>query len=104
MCFRQKVVLENEQQEHSEAETLTSMSICITAHTKKSSLFCDQELYDSILIPSIEFSRNYTKLVMLSFLYCFVVKGKLISAKSLPPVGFEPATPKYFISVPIHLC
>ena len=26
----------------------------------------------------IEFSRNYTKLAMLSFLYCFVVKGKLI--------------------------
>ena len=25
-----------------------------------------------------EFSRNYTKLAMLSFLYCFVVKGKLI--------------------------
>ena len=23
-------------------------------------------------------SRNYTKLTMLSFLYCFVVKGKLI--------------------------
>ena len=35
---------------------------------------------------------------MLSFLYCFVVKGKLISAKSLPPVGIEPATstPWYF--------
>ena len=27
---------------------------------------------------NIEFSRNYTKLAMLSFLYCFVVKGKLI--------------------------
>ena len=24
-------------------------------------------------------------------LYCFVVKGKLISTKSLPPVGIEPA-------------
>ena len=24
----------------------------------------------------IEFSRNYTKLAMLSLLYCFVVKGK----------------------------
>ena len=46
-----------------------------------------------------EFSRNYTKLVMLSTLYCFVVKGELISAKSLlPAVGIEPATPtpKYF--------
>ena len=30
---------------------------------------------------------------MLLFLYRFVVKGKLISAKSLPQVGFEPATP-----------
>ena len=37
---------------------------------------------------------------MLSFLYCFVVKGKLISAKSLPPVGIEHATlrPYYFQS------
>ena len=26
------------------------------------------------------------------FLYCFVVKGILILAKSLPPVVFEPAT------------
>ena len=36
---------------------------------------------------------------MLSTLYYFVVKGKLIWAKSLlPPVAFEPATPtpKYF--------
>ena len=40
-----------------------------------------------------EFSHNYTKLTMLSFLYYFVVKGKLIWAKILPPVGFEPATP-----------
>ena len=40
-----------------------------------------------------EFSHNYTKLAMLSFLYCFVLKGKLISAKCFPPVGFEPATP-----------
>ena len=29
---------------------------------------------------------------MLSFLYCLVVKGKLISAKKLPPMGIEPAT------------
>ena len=40
-----------------------------------------------------EFSHNYTKLAMLSFLYCFVVKGKFIWAKSLPPVRFEPTTP-----------
>ena len=41
---------------------------------------------------SFEFTGKYTKLTMLSFLYCFVVRGKLISAKSLPPVGIEPAT------------
>ena len=45
-------------------------------------------------LPLIEFSHSYTKLPMLSFLYCFVVKDKLIWAKSLlPPVGIEPATP-----------
>ena len=27
---------------------------------------------------TFEFSGNYTKLAMLSFFYCFVVKGKLI--------------------------
>ena len=27
---------------------------------------------------SFEFSRNYTKLAILSFLYCFAVKGNLI--------------------------
>ena len=42
---------------------------------------------------SYELPRNYSKLAMLSFLYCFVVKGKLIWAKSLPAVRFEPATP-----------
>ena len=26
----------------------------------------------------VKFSRNYTKFTMLSFLYCFIVKGKLI--------------------------
>ena len=41
---------------------------------------------------SIEFCHKYTKLAMLSFLYWFVVKGKSISAKSLPPVEIEPAT------------
>ena len=34
---------------------------------------------------------------MLSILYYFVVKGKLICAKCLlPPVGIEPATPTHF--------
>ena len=50
---------------------------------------------------AIDFSRNYTKLAMLSFLYCFVVKGKLISAKSFPPVGFKPATQHLSIFIPI---
>ena len=30
---------------------------------------------------------------MLSFLYCFVKKQKLISVKCFPLVGIEPATP-----------
>ena len=40
-----------------------------------------------------EFSNKYKKLVMLLFLYCFRVKCKLISAKSLHvvPVALEPA-------------
>ena len=42
----------------------------------------------------LEFSHNYTKLAMLSFLFWSVVKGKLLWAKGLlPPVGIEPATP-----------
>ena len=47
-----------------------------------------------------EFSHKYRQLAMLSFLYFFVVKGKFISAKSLPPVGIEPATqrPQYLQS------
>ena len=47
-----------------------------------------------------EFSHKYTQLAMLSFLYCFVVKGIFISAKSLPPVGIEPAAqrPQYLQS------
>ena len=40
-------------------------------------------------LPSFEFSLNYTKLAMLAFLYCFVMKSKIISAKYLPPVGIE---------------
>ena len=49
-------------------------------------------------MSAFKFSRNYTKLAMLSFLYFFVKKGKLIWVKSLPPVGFESAspTPQYF--------
>ena len=39
------------------------------------------------------FPRNYTKLAMLSLLYCFVVWGQLVWAKGLPPVGIEPAEP-----------
>ena len=38
-------------------------------------LCCDQKVFE---LYQIEFSRNYTKMAMLSFLYCFVVKGKLI--------------------------
>ena len=38
------------------------------------------------------FFCNYTKLVMLAFLYCFVVKNKIKSVKSLPPVGIDPGT------------
>ena len=45
----------------------------------------------SLNYPIRVFPYN-TKLALLSFLYCFVVKGKLISAKSLPPMGIEPAT------------
>ena len=50
----------------------------------------------SVLEP-FEFSHKYTKLAMLSFLYCFVGKGKLISAKMFAQVGIEPPTlrPKY---------
>ena len=44
------------------------------------------------LDKSFMFFPNYTKLVDLAFLYLFVVKSKINSAKSLPPVGFEPAT------------
>ena len=48
------------------------------------------------LDDSFQSSRNYTKLTVLSFLYCFVVKGNLISTKWFPPVGIDPATPLYF--------
>ena len=41
----------------------------------------------------LEFSRNCTKLTMLSILYYFVVKGKLISARKFAPSGIRtPAT------------
>ena len=33
------------------------------------------------------------KVVDVVIFVLFLVKGKLISAKSFPPVGFEPATP-----------
>ena len=32
------------------------------------------------------FFRNYTKLGMLAFWYCLIMKSKINSAKSLPPV------------------
>ena len=38
------------------------------------------------------FFRNYIKLAMLAFSYCFIVKSKIYSAKSLPQVGIEPVT------------
>ena len=38
------------------------------------------------------FSCNCTKLADLVFLYCFVVKSKINSAKSLPAMGIETAT------------
>ena len=41
---------------------------------------------------AIVFFSNYTKLVDLAFLYCFVVKSKIKSAKSLPIICIEPAT------------
>ena len=42
--------------------------------------------------PSFLFFRSYTKLADLAFLYDFVVKCKINSAKCLPPMGIEPAT------------
>ena len=58
-------------------------------------------LREFILIHfTIEFSRNTQSWQCSHFLYYFVVKGNLISAKSLPPVGIEPAT----LYMPIHLC
>ena len=44
----------------------------------------------------------YTKLAMLSTLYCFVVKGKFIT-KSFPPVGLEHQHLKILIPMPIHM-
>ena len=38
------------------------------------------------------FFHDYTKLADLAFLHCFVVKNKINSAKSLPPIGIELAT------------
>ena len=48
--------------------------------------------WETLVDCLLEFFHKYTKLAMLSILYCFIVKGKLISAKSLPPVRIEPAT------------
>ena len=53
-------------------------------------------------LPSpIEIFRNCTKLTMLSILYFFVVKGKLISAKSLSPVGLEHQHLRIFTPKPL---
>ena len=35
---------------------------------------------------------------MWAFLYCFIMKNKIISEESLPPVGIEPATPQHYDS------
>ena len=43
---------------------------------------------------------NPSSVAMLSFLYCFLVKGKLISAKSFPLVGFAFYI---FINMPIPI-
>ena len=50
----------------------------------------------SLLVKTqaLVFFRNYTKLAMLVFLYCFVVKSKINSTKSLPPMGIEPVDPR----------
>ena len=48
----------------------------------------------NLIISYQDIPCSYTKLALLSFLYCFIVKGKLISVKILNPMGFEPATPK----------
>ena len=46
-------------------------------------------------------SSNYTKLTMLSFLYCFIVKGKSIWAKCLFPVEIEPTNQNLSIFIPM---
>ena len=61
-----------------------------------------EKLINCVTANTFEFSRNYTKLAMLSTLYCFVVKGKLI-AKSLAPLGVEHHHLRIFIPMPIHM-
>ena len=39
---------------------------------------------------------------MLTFLYCSVVKSKIVSAKSLPPMGIEPETQKKMTAISGH--
>ena len=46
--------------------------------------------------------RTYTTLAMLTFLYCFIVKSKITSAISLPPVGIEPGTRKKMTTIGGH--
>ena len=41
-------------------------------------------------VPTVELCRSYTKLVMLTFFCCLIVKSKIISAEHLPRVGNAP--------------
>ena len=63
----------------------TGNAICLQSECQTAAL--NRLIYINF---TIEFYHNYTKLVMLSFLYCFVVRDKLILAKSLPSIGIEP--------------
>ena len=51
-----------------------------------------RDLYLSFLKKIVVFFRDYTKFADLAFLYYFVVKIKINSAKSFPPMGIEPET------------
>ena len=53
----------------------------LRAVIKPVKLYSSSLLWNRHKTLSDEFSRNYTKLTVLSFVYCFAVKGKLISAK-----------------------
>ena len=72
-----------------------SSESCYYCYTHIDALQMIQNNNIRTLENGFEFSHNYTKLAVLSFLYYFVVKGKLISAKCFPQVGIEPATPTF---------